>query len=244
MDNKSEKIDFSFLKMFEYLLNFYTFYFLVFGLFLFDSLKIMFYGKGIFDTDFSVFFNLSAIPFLLLFLFVFGAIATGLSSLANLYVPKFINFLSNKIKPLLIRLFGNESKSNKSNNFYNVSSLLNIALTTENTFLLKYIDKELKIIRNTKRSLHVIYSLSIAVILNCFVTFLYDKKTILNFIISLYKNNGFSFINICLTLLLLPFILAIFSGLNQSFTFDDRVIDFPDEKFNLLNKEMKSLLRK
>jgi hypothetical protein len=129
-------------------------------------------------------------------------------------------------------------KSNK--NPISIGSLYEIALITENTFLLEYIKNENKTIYNAKKSHRIIYSLSIAVILNWLVTLLYDKKTILDFIICLYKNSGGLFIKICLSLLLMPVFITIYYGLKHSIFFRDDIIYFPDDKYSLLLEEMNS----
>jgi len=151
MGNKLKRFDLSFLKMFEYLLNFCSVYLLIFGIFLFDSLEIMFYGKGIFDTDFSTFFNLSAIPFFLLFFVTFAIIFISLSSLVNITVSKFFKWLYDKFEQFSDRLLGLESKQKIIEDSINVSILFNTALITKDKFLLKYIENETKNIHNIKR---------------------------------------------------------------------------------------------
>jgi len=229
MGNKLKLIDSSFFKMFEYLLNFSTVYLFIFGMFLFDSLEIIVYGKGIFDTDFSIFFNFSVIPFFLLFFVTFGIIAISLSSLVNKAVSMFINWLSDRFGQFIDRLSGLESKQKIIEDSIDVSLLLETALINKDTFLLNYIEEEIKNINNVRRNHCIIYSLLISVILNWSITFLCDKKTILYFIISLYKNNGFSFINICLSLFLIPVVLTIIAILIQSITFDERKIYYPNK---------------
>jgi len=242
MGKKSTGIDFSFVKSFEYLLNFCTTLLVIYGILLFDSLEIMVYGKGIVDTDFSSFLNLSAIPFFLLFLVTFGVIAASLSSLAYVGMFKLLISLPDKFESSVRSWLKFEPKTTKNSKI--IGSLHDIALITENVFLLEYIEKEIKRIHNVKKNHFIIYSLLIAILLNFFVMILYDARTILGFIICLYKNNGLLFIKICLTLLLIPIILSIIIGILHSFIFDDNKIYFPDDKYNLLDKEMKLLLKK
>ena len=124
-----------------------------------------------------------------------------------------------------------------------ISPLYDTALITENTFLFKYIEKENKSIYNLKKFHHIIYSLLIAIIINFILTFFYDKNTILDFIVITFKNNDF-FIKILLLLLIIPVTLTICYGIYHSITFDDEKIYFPDEKYNLLEEEIKSPLNK
>jgi len=119
-----------------------------------------------------------------------------------------------------------------------------IALTTENTFLLEYIKKEIKGIHNVKRNHRIIYSLFTAMIINWFVMLLYEKKTILDFIISLYKSNENFLIKICLSLLIIPVVFTILYGLWHSVIFNNECIYFPDSKYKLLVEQKKSLLNK
>jgi len=234
MENKSKAVDFSFVKAFEYLLNFYATLLLIYGILLFDSLEIIVCGKGIVETDFSSILNLSAIPFFLLFLAAFGIIAGSLSSLANVAVFKLCVLLPFNFKP----------KPKIVENLINIGSLHEIALTTENAFLLEYIEKEMKRIHNARRNYRIIYSLSIAAIINWLVMLLYDKKTIVYFTICLYKSNGSFFIKICLTLLLIPVVFTILIGLKHSIIFYDDTIYFPEAKYRLLVEEIKSPLSK
>jgi len=219
------------------LLNFHAVYLLIFGVFLFDSLGIILYGKGILNIDFSDFFNLSNTPFFLLFLVSFGIITTSLSVLVNLLFSNIFNCVADKLESCINKMLGLKSKPKINENSITVSFLYKIALTAKDAFLLEYVEKEIKNIHNMKKNYRVVYSLTIAVILNWLVTLLYDKKTIFDFIIFSYKNNGFSFINICLTLLIAPVILTIISGLKHSVAFDDEKIYFPEVKYNLLKKK-------
>jgi hypothetical protein len=239
MDNKSKGIDLSFVKIFERMMNYHSVLLLIYGIFLFDSLDIIFFRKGLIDTDFSVFFNLSAIPFFLLFLVSFGIIVTILSSLVHLYFFKFCMFLSSKFGSYRFWSVLFNSKPNNTKNFMPISSLYEIALIKENTFLLEYIESEIKRIQNAKKYHRIIYSLLISLIFNFFVMIYYNNKTIIDFIICLYKDDLCIFIKICLTLLIIPVILTLFFGLKHSVEFDDNKIYFPDDKYNsLINKNM------
>ena len=243
MENGPKRIDSSFVKAFESFLNLCAPLLLIYGILLFDSLEIMVYGKGILDTDFSGFLNLSAIPFFLLFLAAFGVVATSLSSLANGILYRLFVWLSSKFELFFRKLFKFELKQKINENSASISSLYEIALVTENAFLLEYINKEIKSINNARKNHRIAYSLSIAIIINWLATLLYNKKTIIDFIISLYKNDGLSFITACLTLLLIPVAVTILFGLKHSIV-DDTKIYFPDAKYSLLVEEKKSFLMK
>jgi hypothetical protein len=244
MENEQKSIGLSFFKTLEYLLDFYTPLLLIYGIFLFDSLEIIVYGKGILDTDFSGLLNLSAIPFFLLFLVTFGVVSTSLSALMNGAMLKLYSCTSSKIELFINWLLGFESISKKAENLINISSMYEIALITENVSLLEYIKKEIKGIHNVKKKHRIVYSLSIAIIFNWFIMLLYDKKTILDFIICLYKNKGGLFIKICLTLLLIPIIITILFGIKHSVKFDNERIYFPDSKYKILLKEKEFLQKK
>jgi len=229
MENKSKGVDFSFVKAFELLMKYHSVLLLIFGVFLFDSLDIMVFGKGITDTDFSSFFNLSSTPFFLLFFASFGVIVTILSSLVSVLFFKFCMCLSSKFGSCKFCSFFFNSKHINNENFIPISPLYEIALTTENSFLFEYIEKEIKTIQNVKKSHRVIYSLLISLIVNLFVTLKYNVKTMLDFIVFLYKDNGFSLVTVCLSLLLIPVIITICYGLYHSVTFDDDKIYYPKE---------------
>jgi hypothetical protein len=108
---------------------------------------------------------------------------------------------------------------------------------------LEYIKNENKIIYNAKKNHRIYYSLSIAVIFNWLVTFLYNKKTIIDFIICLYKNSGGLFIKICLSLLFIPVVLTTLYGLKHSIFFNVDRIYFPEAKYSLLREEMNSIIK-
>jgi len=228
MDDNFKKIDFSFLKTFGYLLNFRVVLLLIYGVFLFDSLEIICYGKGIFQCDFSNFFTLSIFPFYLFFLITFGVIVSNFSVFVNLIASKVFKYISNLFDTCLNKLFKLESKTKTVKNLEDINSLYIVALTTQDAFLLEYLKKEIKYNNDIKKNHHVIYSFLIAVILNFAVTLIYDKKTILDFFFRLYKNNGCSLITVCLSLLLIPFIITILYCVKHSFIFDYEKIYFPD----------------
>jgi len=227
MDYKSNRADFSLLNMFEYLSNYHAVILLLFGIFLFDSLEIIFYGKGIMATDFSCLLKFSAIPFFLFFLASFGVITTSLSVIACFFIPKFINFLLYKFQLFADKFFMLKPRTKTGEKYKDVNLLYETALKTGNVFLLNYIEKELKTYGNVKRSHRVVYSLLISLVFNGALTFCHKKMTLLNSIICFYKNEGLSFITVFLSLLLISVILTILSGLIHSVAFDDAKIYFP-----------------
>jgi hypothetical protein len=238
-------LNISIFKTFENLMNFSMVFLFIYGIFLFDSLEIIIYGKGILGTNFSCFFKLSAIPFFLLFLVTFGVIFTSLSCFLEVVVFKFSVWLSYIInlcvkKFPIIKIFFPKSESKIIENSINICYLKELALTMEKAYLLDYIEKETKKNKDVKKNHRIIYSLLIALILNWFVMILYDKKTILDFFICIYKNDGFLFIKICLSLFIISIIYIILIVINHSNNFDDKKINFPDAKYKLLVKKMNS----
>jgi len=231
MDKKTQSVDFSYINLFKFFSNIYYVFLLIFGIFLFDSLEIMVFQKGILDTDFSDFLNLSNIPFFLLFLTVFGIILSVIHVLADYFTSKLYDYIFYK-------------KYKKRKDFNDINSLYENTLLTENSFLFKYIKKEIVIVNNTKRKFLNTYLLLCVIILNLTVTFIYNSNTLMKFIINLYTNNDDIFIKIFSTILIALVFITIIAGIKYSISQYQFEIYFPDAKYQLLDEEKKSLLDK
>ena len=237
MKNKQKETILSLFNTFEYLLSSCRVFLLFYGILLFDFLEIIVYKHGVLDTDFSTFFNMSKIPFLLLFLVVSGVIVSGLSYCANVGLYKLYVCVSSKIKEKI------KSWPNLPENSIDIGSLREIALITENKFLMKYLDKETKQINVSKKNYYIIYSLLIALLFNFIITLISNNNTILKFVYDLYADNSSIFTKILLTLFLIPVILTIVNGLKNSLTKDETKIYYPDIKYKKLLEEKELLLR-
>ena len=164
MEENTQKVDFSFSVILKYLSNIYFVFLLIFGIVLFDDLEIMVFRNGLLDTDFSEFASLSNIPFLLLFLAVFGIVNAGLSPLVNTFIFWFYNIL-----PC--------TKNEKTENTNRRISLLKMALIAENSFMIKYLNSEYKMIDNMKKFSCAVYSLLFSIIFNLVITLSNKQKT-------------------------------------------------------------------
>ena len=114
-----------------------------------------------------------------------------------------------------------------------------MALTTENSFLLEYINKEHKSRKTRQEYYRIVYAFIIALVLNLFTTSKYDNSTILVFVYDLLTGK-YSCIEKVLTALLLATVsLALVSGIIQSVhDYEDKIF-FPDEKYKKMLSENK-----
>ena len=222
-----EKIDISFFKILIHLQNIRFVCLLIFGIILFDSLEIFTYKYGIIDTDFSTFINLSIIPFLLLFLVVFGIIFSGISFIIDVLVYKICNLFSKEYK----RSIKDKVK---------IYSLNEIALIKENSFLIKYISDECNSIKNMRSLSYSIYSMLFAIVINLILAYIYKINTIIKYIINIYNDDVF--IVTLKIILFIPILLVIVIGIRYSFTRDQFEIYFPETRFNILKRESESTL--
>ena len=206
------------------------------GILIFDSLLIIVFKLGIIDADFLNFFDLSKIPFLLLFLAAFCVINTLLSSL----IIHLIRYLFNKIVNILSEKL--QLKSNNDKNQVSANFLYSIALATENSFLIKYINNEKKVKHRIQKSFCVLYSLTIAILINIIITRNYNANSITLFIFSLCTNTDSIVIMLLSIIMITPIVIIIFYGLICSVIDDIQNIYFPYEKFIKLHNEYKSLL--
>ena len=235
MKDEQKEVDFYPLKLLEYFLNFMPLLLVIYGILLFDSLKIIVHKNGLFETDFLKFFNTSIIPFIILYLVVFGIIATVISS--------YTNILFFKIYVYTIYRFN--KKNNKNNkNQKSISSLYKIALIMENNFLMDYIEKLIKEKKKIQQNYRIVYSLFISIIINLIITISNNEITVIKYIYDLYFSEIGVFTKILITLMLIPIILTIIYSIYYSITSDDTKIYFPDDKYNKLIEDIKLLNNK
>jgi hypothetical protein len=229
---KSNNIDVLLLKTLGHFTYVYPVFLLMYAIVLFDSLEIIVYKQGIIDTDFSHFFELSKIPFFLLFLVLFDIISAILSPCLELVVFKSITYCT----PLKLKeLFKTDQK--KDPNFIKFDVLYGIALKTENIFLMKYLDKERKNINTREKNCHMMYSLLAAIIINLVATFAQEKDTIVTFISSLYLHNDCFPIKIFAWILLIPVVLFMASGIYFLLTEKHKEIYYPEDAYKKLLEE-------
>jgi hypothetical protein len=215
----------SYGSLFGRLSNIYNVLLFISGILIFDALGIMVFREGILDIDFSNFFELSKIPFFLLFLAVFGLISSGVSPLAFFCVFQTANFFY--------------KGSEKAEDMHNIGILSKIALSTENKFLFKYLNREAGIINNQKKNSRIAYSSLLSIILDFAATLIYNGNTILKFIFRIYKNKDGNLMPILSTVLLMPVIAAITGGIIYSVSNAQFRIYFPKSGYDKLleNKE-------
>ena len=232
MNSEEKNIDISAVKIIEYFMNFIPVLLLIYCLLLYDSLSIIIFQNGILGTNFSDFFELSKIPFLILYLVIFGLISTGLSSYTNIAFIKIYAYTLYKYK------------KEDNMNLKSISVLNRIALITENKFLLEYLNNAIKERNNIQKNYRIVYSLFISIIINTILTFSQNTNTIIRFIYYFFISDYQIFIKIAITLLILPIIFTILYCIKYSVTRDDTKIFYPDVKYRKLVEEMDSLLKR
>jgi hypothetical protein len=232
MEENSQKMASSFLGAIKHLSNIYFVFLLIFGIVLFDDLGIMVLKKGLLDTDFSEFASLSNIPFLLLFLAVFGIVVAGLSPLADTLVFKIFSEMRRIF--LMFKPFNKKPQKRKDINDRN--TLYKIALIAENSFLLEYLHGEYKIINNMRKFSCAVYSLLLSIFLNLALTGA-GKKTVIYYISDSYRNCPGILYKIVAAILLLPVVFGIFYGIANTVSDDQFSVYYPDAKYNKLVEE-------
>jgi len=231
MKDGSKGCGFFFLKDTDRILAVPSVFLLLYSIFIFDSLAVIVYKNGILNIDFNIFFTPSGIPFLLLFLGVTGVIAAIGSYF--LYIGAFKFYVK-----VLYKRFKNFF-SRKEENPVKISTLYEMALTTENKFLMEFVTKEMKALRNAQKGYRITYSLLVAIIFNFSVTLMYNANTVCRFIYRLVMQEEGVFIKIITILLLVPIVIAIVISIYFSVTEYETKVFYPNKKLQELRKEIK-----
>jgi hypothetical protein len=222
MEEKPQEIGSPFLEIPRYLSNIYFVLLLIFGIVLFDDLGLVVFQRGLLDTDFSELVSLSNMPFLLLFLAVFGVVNAWVSPLVDAIVYEVCNCL-------FFRAY------KKSKDKIRMDSLLEIALITENSFLLEYFNEKCKANSKMKRLSCAACSLLLSIVFNIILTFEH-KGTVISYIPVVYGNCSMS-VKIATTVLLVAVFLAMLAGINYTVSNDQSEVYFPDAKYNELAEQ-------
>ena len=231
MKDESKGHGFFFLKDIDRILAAPSVFLLLYSIFIFDSLTIVVYKRGVLNIDFNMFFTPQGIPFLLLFFGVAGVIAAIGSHF--LYIGAFKAHVKVFYKRFQNFFFKKEEDS------VEISILHEMALVTENKFLMEFVAKKMKALHNAQKSYRITYSLLVAIIFNFSVTLMYNANTVCRFIYGLVMQEEDVFIKIITILLLVPIVVAIVIGIYLSVAEYETKVFYPTKKLQELRKETK-----